>query len=294
MYYFCTMKRRKGISTFSAQITSTISVALVLLLLGIVSTLGIAVRSVTDSIKENMGFDLVLKEDTGDGAVNRYKQIFTSAPYVSEFRFFSADDAQRLWQEDTGEDLTELLGVNPFSPEFEIKVKAAYASSDSIEAITSAFASSPDVEEIKIHTELVDSINRNLRSLAAILVIVAVALLLISFVLINNTVRLTVYSRRFIIHTMKLVGATGGFIRRPFIINNLLHGIIAAIVAIGLLSALLCYSFSFDTSVQQAVSWDQMIWVFSGMIVAGILICTISAMLATNRYLRIDYDDMFK
>ena len=93
---------------------------------------------------------------------------------------------------------------------------------------------------------------------------------------------------------MKLVGATGGFIRRPFIINNLLHGIIAAIVAIGLLSALLCYSFSFDTSVQQAVSWDQMIWVFSGMIVAGILICTISAMLATNRYLRIDYDDMFK
>lgn len=288
------MKRRKGISTFSAQITSTISVSLVLLLLGIVSTLGIAVRSVTDSIKENMGFDIVLKEDAGESTVNRYKQMFTSAPYVSEFSYFSADDAQRIWQEETGENLTELLGVNPFSPEFEIKVKAAYASTDSINAITTTLASAPDIAEINVHSELVDSINRNLHSLAAVLVIVSVALLLISFVLINNTVRLTVYSRRFIIHTMKLVGATGSFIRRPFIVSNLIHGIIASIIAIGLLAALLYYSFNFDASVEQAVSWSQMMWVFAGMIVAGMLICTLAALMATNRYLRIDYDDMFK
>jgi len=287
------MKRRKAISTFSAQITSTISVALVLLLLGIVASLGLAVRSMTNSIKENMGFDITLKEDAGENAVNDYKRMFASAPYVSEFSYFSTDDAQRMWKEETGEDLIELLGVNPFSPEFEVKVKAAYASTDSIQAIASTLEKAPEVESVVVHAELVDTVNRNLRSLSAVLVVVAVALLLISFVLINNTVRLTVYSRRFIIYTMKLVGATSGFIRRPFIVSNVMHGIVAAIVAIILLTLMLYYSFRFD-AVALTVGWDQMAWVFSGMLVAGVLICMTAALFATNRYLRIDYDDMFK
>ena len=287
------MKRRKGISTFSAQITSTISVALVLLLLGIVASLGIAARSATNSIKENMGFDITLKEDVDENAVNGYKRMFASAPYVSEFRYFSADDAQRMWKEETGEDLTELLGVNPFSPEFEVKVKAAYASTDSIQAIASVLENAPEVENVAVHAELVDTVNRNLRSLSVVLVVVAVALMLISFVLINNTIRLTVYSRRFIIHTMKLVGATAGFIRRPFIVSNVIHGIVAAIVAIILLALMLYYAFRFD-AVSLIIGWDQMAWVFSGMLVAGVLICMIAALFATNRYLRINYDDMFK
>jgi cell division transport system permease protein len=241
-----------------------------------------------------MGFDLVLKEDTSEKTINAYKQMFTTAPYVSEFSFFSSDDALRLWQEDTGEDLTELLGVNPFSPEFEVKVRAAYASSDSIEAIASRLSSASDVEEVKVHTELVDSINRNLRNLSVILVIVAVSLLLISFVLINNTVRLTVYSRRFLIHTMTLVGATGGFIRKPFILNNLVQGIIASVVAVAALSALISYASGFDAAISQAVAWAQMLWVFAGMLLCGIIICVLAALMATNRYLRLDYDDMFK
>lgn len=293
MYYFCRMKRRKGISTFSAQITSTISVALVLLLLGIVASLGIAARTVSDSIKENMGFDITLKEDAGDNTVNSYKRMLASAPYVSEFRYFSPDDARRMWQEETGEDLTELLGVNPFAPEFEVKVKAAYASSDSIRAIAESIGASADVDEVTVHAELVDAVNHNLRSLSMILVVVAVALMLISFVLINNTVRLTVYSRRFIIHTMKLVGATGGFIRRPFIVSNVLHGIVAAIIAMVLLAGMLYYAFRFD-AVALTIGWDKMVWVFAGMLAAGMIICMAASLFATNRYLRTDYDDMFK
>lgn len=227
------MKQRKGISTFSARITATISVALVLLLLGIVAAIGIAARSVTTSIKENMGFDVVMAEEAPESSVNRLKKMWNSSPYVSSYTYYSPDDAMRQWQHDTGENLMELLGVNPFSPEFEVKVKAQYASVDSIDRITASLRDLDGVAEVNVHAEMVESVNNNLHTIMLILVVAAGALTLISFVLINNTVRLTVYSKRFLIHTMRLVGATHGFIRRPFIIGNAIQGIAAALVAHG-------------------------------------------------------------
>lgn len=287
-------KQNRLISTFSAQITSTISVALVLLVLGVVALMGIAARSVTREIKENMGFNIILAEDAADIAVNNLKQHLGQSPYVSSYSYFSADDALRQWQEDTGEDLSGVLDVNPFYGEFDVKVKEIYANVDSINAITSTLKSYPAVGEISVHTEMVETINRNIRSLAIVLIIIAATLLLISFMLINNTVRLTIYSRRFTIHTMKLVGATPGFIRKPFLINNIVHGVIAALIASAILAGLLYYSHSLDASVAHAVTWNDAAWVFAGMLVAGMLICFISALISTNRYLRLSYDDMFK
>lgn len=287
-------KGKKGISTFSAQLTSTISVSLVLLLLGIISMLGIAARSITTEIRENMGFSVILSDTATIADVNSLKQRFTTSPGVSGVIYFSPEDALQKWQDETGEDLVKVLGVNPLPGELEIKVKAGYASSDSIESLIAPLKNTPYISEISVHSDMVDAINHNIKSVALILTIVAAALLFISFALINNTVRLTVYSRRFLIHTMKLVGATGSFIRRPIINSNMTSGYIAAIIADAMLAGALLYFHSADKVMASAIPWNQAAWVFGGVIVTGIAICGIASLFATNKYLRSDYDEMFK
>lgn len=287
-------KGKKGISTFSAQITSTVSVALVLLLLGIISMLGIAARSITTEIRENMGFSVIFSDTATVNNVNSLKKHFSTSPGVSGIIYFSPEDALQKWQEETGEDLVKVLGINPLPGELEVKVKARYASTDSINSMIAPLKKLPYVSEISVHSDMVDSINHNIKSIALILTIVAAALLFISFALINNTVRLTVYSRRFLIHTMKLVGATGGFIRRPIINSNMLSGLVAAIIADLLLAGALFYLHSADKVIASALPWEEAAWVFGGIIVIGIAICSIASLFATNKYLRSDYDDMFK
>lgn len=287
-------KGKKGISTFSAQITSTVSVALVLLLLGIISMLGIAARSITTEIRENMGFSVIFSDTATVNNVNSLKKHFSTSPGVSGIIYFSPEDALQKWQEETGEDLIKVLGINPLPGELEVKVKARYASTDSINSMIAPLKKLPYVSEISVHSDMVDSINHNIKSIALILTIVAAALLFISFALINNTVRLTVYSRRFLIHTMKLVGATGGFIRRPIINSNMLSGLVAAIIADLLLAGSLFYLHSADKVIAAALPWEEAAWVFAGIIVIGIAICSIASLFATNKYLRSDYDDMFK
>ncbi len=287
-------KGKKGISTFSAQITSTISVALVLLLLGIISLLGIAAHSVTTEIRENMGFSVILADSTSEKEVNMLKQRFSLTPGIASVKYFSPDDALRKWEEETGENLIKVLGVNPLPGEIEIKVKAAYASSDSITVLTAPLKAVPFISEISVHTDIVDSINSNIKSIMMVLSIVAAALLFISFALINNTVRLTVYSRRFLIHTMKLVGATGGFIRRPIINSNLISGFLAAVTADLILTASLFYLHSADRAIADAIPWEYAAIVFAGIIISGIAICALASVIATNKYLRSNYDDMFK
>lgn len=288
------IKGKKGISTFSAQITSTVSVALVLLLLGIISMLGIAARSITTEIRENMGFSVIFSDTATVNNVNSLKKHFSTSPGVSGIIYFSPEDALQKWQEETGEDLVKVLGINPLPGELEVKVKARYASTDSINSMIAPLKKLPYVSEISVHSDMVDSINHNIKSIALILTIVAAALLFISFALINNTVRLTVYSRRFLIHTMKLVGATGGFIRRPIINSNMLSGLVAAIIADLLLAGALFYLHSADKVIAAALPWEEAAWVFAGIIVIGIAICSIASLFATNKYLRSDYDDMFK
>ncbi len=287
-------KGKKGISTFSAQITSTVSVALVLLLLGIISMLGIAARSITTEIRENMGFSVILSDTVTVNNVNSLKKQFSTSPGVSGIIYFSPEDALQKWQEETGEDLVKVLGVNPLPGEIEVKVKARYASTDSISKMIAPLKKLPYVSEVSVHSDMVDSINHNIKSIVLVLTIVAAALLFISFALINNTVRLTVYSRRFLIHTMKLVGATGGFIRRPIINSNMLSGLIAAIIADLLLAGALFYLHSADRVIASAVPWEEAAWVFGGIIIIGIAICSIASLFATNKFLRSDYDDMFK
>ena len=164
---------------------------------------------------------------------------------------------------------------------------------DSLEKIVAPIRKLEGVGDVKLQGDMVRSINATVNSLAIVLTFVAAALLLISFVLINNTVRLTVYARRFSIHTMKLVGAKGGFIRRPFLIVNAFQGIIAGILASGALALLIAWAHTFELGLETLLSWQDVWFVFVALPLAGVLICMLAAASATNRYLRKDYDDMF-
>lgn len=275
------------------RVTSTISVTLVLFILGLVAAINITFSTLDRELKEKMGFTVVLRDSVAAEDVGRLRQLCASAPYVSEYKYLSSEDVLKEEAGTDGAALVEMLGVNPYSPMFDIRVRRDWADVDSIGNLVAQWSGYPGVDEVSVNTDMVKNLTRNARMFNTVLLVVAAALLLISFVLINNTVRLTVYSRRFIIHTMKLVGATPGFIRRPFILSNLLQGVIAAIVASGLLAALIAWGKNWDPALDPLLPWGDTALIFIGILVVGMAICSLAAMLATNRYLRADYDDMF-
>lgn len=287
-------KQRNRLAGWSDYVTSTISVTLVLFILGLVGAINITFHGISRQVKEKMGFTVVLADSISSEGIESLRTLANQAPYISEYNYLSSEEVLAEETQGEGNDLVELLGVNPYAPMLEVRVKEEYANADSITAITAQWNAMPEVDEATANTEMIDNLDRNARLLNLILIIIAAALLLISFVLINNTVRLTVYSRRFLIHTMKLVGATGAFIRRPFLQINLLQGVIAGVLASGILVGFTAWAASLKEVLLTAfLPWDAVGLLCLGMIVAGMIICTLAALLATNRYLRKDYDAMF-
>lgn len=286
-------EKKSKISYFSANVTPIISVSLVLLLLGVVSIIGLAGHSLTNYVKEHIGFDVVVAESAPPQDVEGLQQMFAAAPYVNQVKYLSKEDALRSWEEETGENLMEVIGINPLSAEFEVHVKAQYVSVDSLNKIEQILKTNKAIESVKMHKDVVERINSNLHSVMLVLGLVLVVLVFISFVLINNTVRLAVYSRRFLIHTMKLVGATPAFIRRPFVLTNVLNGVVSSLIAIVLLGGMLYYMVGVNGDYMSLVSVGQIAIVFGGMLIAGVLMCAIAAILATNRFLALNYDELF-
>ncbi len=258
--------------------------------------MGIAAHKVTEGIKGNMGFVVLFNEEVTASDIDAVRSRLKKNPGVSSISYSSPEAVLDRWQKMVGEeeDITRLAGVNPFVGELEVRVRPAYASNDSIGLIITPLQLMPQVSEIKVHTELVDRINSTLRSVSLSLIFVAVALLTVSFILIFNTVRLTVYARRFTIYTMKLVGATASFIRRPFLIDNIVNGLVAGLIASLALVGIVYYGRTFDLSIAEVLTWDCVIAVLVGVVITGILICLIAAIFAANRYLRLSYDEMFK
>ena len=287
-------EKKSKISYFQSNVTSTVSVALVLLLLGIIAFLGILANTFSEELRENVGFNVVLRGETTPAQVAQMDEYWKQAPYVARMKYVSKEEALKSWQEETGENLVELFGVNPLSAEYEVYVKSAYANVDSLSTIESRLRSIPCIEEVAMHKAEVDTANRNISSIVMALSVVAALLLLISFVLINNTVRLTVYSKRFLIHTMKLVGAKPGFIRRPFVASNMVNGLIAAMLAAVLLTALYFSIQNIDVALAGIFSPLGIAAVFLLLVVLGVVICGIAAFFAADKYIRLSYDDLFK
>ena len=286
-------EKKSKISYFSTNITPIISVSLVLLLLGLVALVGLAANSLTTYVKENIGFDVVVDSNASQQEIDGLKRLWTKAPYVSSVKYISKEDALKAWEKDTGEDLMEVIGVNPLNAEFEIRVKAQYVSVDSLNRIEHSIKDVAGVESVKMHKDVVEQINNNVKRVMLVLGVVLIMLVIISFVLINNTVRLAVYSKRFLIHTMKLVGATPGFIRRPFVLTNLLNGVIASIIAIVILFGLICYVMEVNPDYASLVDMTQVGMVFCGIVVAGVLMCSVAASLAANRFIGLNYDELY-
>lgn len=279
--------------SFGKHLTSTVSVGMVLLILGIVGCAAFAAGNITRHIRENLGFNMVMKMDADLTRINDMKKRLTASDFVASYDYMSPEEILEQENAYLGSDVEDLLGTNPYQPEFNVRVKAQYASVDSLDKIISPLRNIDSVEEITVHTEMVESVNSNIGTLSLVLIALAAALLVISFVLINNTVRLTIYSARFLLHTMQLVGATNAFIRRPIIIGNILNGILAAVVAILLLCLLRVYAVSIDPDLALALPWSDLIYVFLGVVAGGIIICGTASWIATNKYLRQSYDDMF-
>ena len=278
---------------FGKQIMSTVSVTIVLLILGVFAVLAISAEQFTDTLKSRMGFTVVMNDAVSDNTIRSVEALLAKAPYVNSLKFTTAQETMEAWERDNGENIMDVLGVNPFGAEFEVTVTPPYANSDSLAMITDRLRNIKGIDEVSTTSHVVEGINRIMHFISVIFIPLAIALLLVSAVLINNTVRLTVYASRFLIHTMRLVGATGDFIRRPFIRTGILNGFVAGIAASLILWAGLEGLRSAVPEMVTFASWSSLAWLFPAMIAAGIMICGISAALATNKYLKIKYDDLF-
>lgn len=268
--------------------------ALVLFVLGLLAVVALVTRKVADTVRESVGFDVVMTDSATSEECEALKRDISSRPFALSVVEHTADESARRWREETGEDVVEVLGLNPFSTELEVKVNAAWASADSLNKITERYGSSRGVDSITVHTDMIDAVNANIVMIFKVLGAIALALLIISFVLINNTIRLSIYARRFTIHTMKLVGSTGAFIRRPFLASGMWQGLIAGIVSAVMLLALISGVSRFEAQIGAYVSIVELAVVAGMMMVTGVVICVIAALMSTNRYLRLSYDEMFR
>lgn len=292
------MKENKEvkISYIATHFTTIISVTLVLVLMGIISMVWIGAGKETRSMRERMELSVIMADSVGNAQAEALASQIKKKNYAGTVTFVTKEEALKAWTADTGEDLEALFGVNPLSPEINFTLKAEYSSTANINTIRKSLEKIPGVETVSApDSRMVDAINNSLSRFTALLGAIAVVMLVISFVLINNTVHLTIYSRRFTIHTMQLVGATNGYIRRPVVMNNIGCGLIAGLLASGLIAIALAFAPSAGfSSINSYIGWVEFAMIGGGLVLTGMLICAVAAWIASARYLHKDYDELFK
>ena len=286
-------KRISSIRSFNAKITSTISITLVLVLLGLTILTLFLGKGLSTFVRENMSFSIMLAHDLTDAQLAQIRRDIDTQPFVQSSRFISREEALTDLIERLGENPVDLLGFNPAQDAIEIFLRAEFANSDSIAVISQIITQDSNVENLLYQRDMIDFVNDNLRRVMTILLVLAAVLLFISFTLIRNTIRLSVYSKRFIINTMKLVGATSGFIRRPFIIGTMVTGIVAGLIANGAIFLMLTY-FGYEyAEIHSIITFMDLLIIFAAVILLGVLISVIAAALAVNRYLKMETDDLY-
>lgn len=284
------------ISNWAVHLTTGVSVTLALLTLGLMALLWVAATSESRRMLEKIEVSVIIADGVGEDRAVTICDSIKKMPFAKNVRYISGSQAMANWKAATGEDLEAVFGVNPLSPEVAFAVGSEYTSAASIAEIKKQLVRIHGVAEVATpDNDLIESMNRNIRRLSIGFVSIAAVLLIISFVLINNTVRLSIYSRRFTIHTMQLVGATDGFIRRPFVAANAMTGAISGAIAGGVLALLL--ALLPQAGIENATSlvgWGWMGAVAAGLVVLGAVTCGFAAALATTHHLRQDYEDLFK
>jgi cell division transport system permease protein len=291
------MKRRKkyaGNRRGVQLVTLCISTAMVLVLLGLVVFSVLTSRNLSQWVKENLTVTVMLSDDVSVNGAKLLCRDLYHRPYSRNIDYISKEQALKEQTEAMGSDPSEFLGVNPFPATLELQLKSDYANRDSLKWIAKELQNNPKVTDVAYQVDLMDSVNRNLTKLNLLLLGLAVLLTCVSFSLINNTVRLSVYSRRFIIHTMKLVGASWGFIRRPFMNQALLVGVIAALLAIAVLGGLFYGLYYYEPNIVAVISWRELAITAGAVLLFGIIITAACSYISVNKFLRMSAGELYK
>lgn len=277
----------------SSSVTTVISVSLVLFLLGLLGMLLISAKKISDHLKENIGFHIYIDDNAKEGEIERLTDFLNASNYVKTSHYLSKDSAASLYKKDLGEDFVQFIGYNPLPASVEVQLKADFANPDSIVWIKKQITDFSFVKEFDYQESLVNMVNKNINRTAIVLLIPTGLLLLIALALINNTIRLAIYSKRFVIKTMQSVGATGGFIRKPFLLNGLKHGILAGLIANLLLGAIIYAVVKKIPDLEQITDINMMLYIFGIVFAFGILISGISTFFAVRKYLRLSSEGLY-
>jgi cell division transport system permease protein len=286
-------KKFTTVSFFNSRLTSVISIALVLFLLGLIFLMGLMGDTLSRFVKENITFSVVLKDNIREAEVKRMQKRLEAEPFIKSAEYISKEQASKELEEELGERPETFLGFNLLQASLEVKLNSEYANPDSLQLIEKKIKTYTNVSELLYRKDMMEIVNDNMKRIGIILLTLAVVLMIISFVLISNTIRLLIYSKRFLIHTMKLVGATPGFIRRPFMIYNMVSGLFAAILAILMLMGALYYLQQELSGFIDLLNTDALLLVFAAVLILGIMLSLIATFFAVNKYLRMGVDKLY-
>ena len=275
-------------------ITLCISTAMVLILLGVVVFSVLTARNLSAHMKEHFTITIILKDSVTVNDAHMMCRDLYHRPYSRNIDYISKEQAKREQVKELGTDPTEFLDFNPFAASLEVKLKSDYANRDSLKWIVAEVQKDERVSDVSYMEDLMDKVNRNISRVSLVLLVLAVLLTFVSFSLISNTVRLSVYARRFVIHTMKLVGASWSFIRRTFLKQAIGIGVIAAIVAICVLGAGVYSLYVADPLVRDVVTWQDLAITAAAVLVFGIVITALCAWLAVNKFLKMTAGELYK
>ena len=283
------MRRRLA----NAYLSSVISISLVLLLVGVASMLLVNANSVSDYFKENMQVSVMMKDNVTEDKALSFCETLKKARYIKTTTYISKEQGQMELADQLGEDFLDIFETSPIPASIEITLDAAYVSSDSLEVVKAEISKSSLVAEVNYQGSLVDALNANLSKISLVLGFFIALMLFISFVLINNTVRLSVFSRRFTIHTMKLVGATRSFIRAPFLIQAGFQGVFSAMIAIIALVGMLFFLRSGFERLFEIFRLELLLIVIGIVLVSGLVICLVSTYFVVNKLVSLKKDELY-
>ncbi len=277
----------------SSRISTVVSIGLVLFLLGVLGVLLLHAQKLSAYVKENIELSIQLKPESDSSAVNELLARITSAGYVKSARLVTKEEAADTMKKELGEDFISFLGYNPLNAAIDVRMRADFADNSTIQSFISSVKTNPLVKDIQYQASLVESINRNLSAITLILLTFSLLLILVSVALINNTIRISLYSKRLLIKSMILVGATKGFIRTPFMLTSIWNGLIGGVISLLLLVGLLYVALQKVPELSLIRDIRLMVIVSGSMLLLGIILSLICTWFAVNKFLRYRTEDLY-
>ena len=277
----------------SAYFVPTISISLVLIVVGMLVFILLNAREISDHVKRNIGFAVIVKDNTNEVEIKRVQKILDTQPYVYTSKYVTKEQAAKSFKKEMGEDFERILGANPLLPSIEIKLNPAYANNDSLAMIEKGLARFDIIHEVYYQKSMIESINENIRRITILFLIVGAVLVLISFTLIRNMIHLAVYSQRLLIKTMQLVGATPFFICKPFVYGSMWRGFFGALIANLVLLGAIFFVQENVGNVINIMRQDVILFMVAFVILSGVVLSFFSAWFSVRRYLRRDLNDLY-